>query len=553
MPNRGTEPAVLVAGAGPVGLTVAHELTRRGVPVRIVDRADGPAVTSRATATHARTLEIFDQMGVLPRLLPRGQRVVHFSLHQRGRRLIQFDTNYTRLPTRFPFSLMVDQVITEEVLRSSLRDLGVEIEWGVELVSLAQSPDRVAATLRHRGGRTEDVTVPWLVGTDGAHSTVRKQLGLTLLGERTETWLNADVVIESDLRRDSNHLLHTGDGTILLVPFPDAGKWRTVDTVDIDHSDDWEYVRARLARKLAQALRRPVEVGSPTWVSVFTVQQRMIQQMRVGRCFVAGDAAHVHSPASGQGMNTGIQDGYNLAWKLADVVHGRAEDALLDSYGAERVPIGEKLLKSTRKATALVALRTAIAPVALPVALGVLNTLKPIKRKIEGKIIRGFCGLALEYEQSPLTQRPADRDTRGGIPPGHRVGCDRAAESNHPGWQALCAELRDPRWKLLAFVDGPEARVALEHADQRYGAAVSVRTVSRDGAARLGPHPLADPDGALRKGIGAGAGDYALIRPDGYLAGKGDVGTAGQLDAQLRAVHLVPHDNIQLDEIGVRR
>lgn len=548
-----TAPQVLIAGAGPAGLTAAHELARRGVRVRIIDKASGPAVTSRATANHARTLEICDQMGLLARLLPIGQQVVHFTLHQHGRRLISFDTNYSKLPTRYPFSLMIDQVITERVLRESLGELGTKVEWSTELESLEPRQDQVAVRLRHADGETEDVAVPWLLGADGAHSTVRKQLGLQLIGDSTQTWMNADAVLSVDLPRDSNHLIHTGSGTILLVPFPDPGKWRAVDTVDVDHTEDWEFVRARLGQKLSRALRRPVEVAPPTWVSVFTAQQRMIKDMRVGRCFVLGDAAHVHSPASGQGMNTGIQDAYNLAWKLADVVRGHADESLLDTYSVERVPVGAKLLGATRTATTLVALRNGLAPVLLPVGLGILNALKPVKRRVEGKIIRGFCGLALHYEQSPLTlpRREPGRDSGAGIQPGHRVACDVQAERTSPGWRALCEELTDPRWTLLACAGGPgqctQIRALLDAVEKGYGEAISVRVVSPVLDDAVGPHPLADPDGGLRRGFGLRAGEYALIRPDGYLAAKGQISSTEGFPPLLRRFFLTPRAEACVD------
>ena len=522
---------VLVAGAGPVGLTAAHELVRRGVRVRVVDKASGPATTSRALATHARTMEICDQMGVLDRLMPLGRPVEHFSLHQGGKLRVRFDTDYRTMPTRFPFSLMVDQVVTERVLREHLSELGVEVEWGVELTSFEPHTDSVSATLRHADGRVEEITAGWLVGTDGARSTVRKRLGLELLGETTLTWLNVDVQLDTDLPPDSNHLLFTDDGTLLLVPFPEPGKWRVVDTTDCatDAADDPEAIRARLAGKISRTLGRTVLVSSPTWLSVFTVQQRMIRQMRVGRVFVAGDAAHIHSPASGQGMNTGIQDAYNLAWKLADVVHGFAEDALLDSYGAERVPIGETLLGSTRKATAMVALRNKMLPILMPPATGLLNFLYPIKRKLEGKLIRGFCGLALHYAQSPLS---------GAVPgAGQRVGCTAEDERTSQGWRELIAELRDPRWKLLAFTEEAD----LDDIAHRHSGAMSVRTVS---ASARGHRPLADPDGLLRKGLGVPPGHFVLIRPDGYVATSGPVDS---LELSLRESHLVPGPVVPLN------
>ncbi|WP_018681638.1 FAD-dependent oxidoreductase [Actinokineospora enzanensis] len=523
------EAAVLVAGAGPVGLVVAHELARRGVRVRVVDAAPGPATTSRAMATHARTLELFDQIGLAERLLPLGRKVEHFSVHQRGRRLVRFDTNYDALPTRFPFSLMVDQVLTERVLREGVAGQGVDIEWSVAVAGLEQDADGVTVRLRHGHGGLETVRVPWLVGADGGRSVVRKSLGLRLSGDSTQTWLNADVVVDVDLPPNSNHLVHTGAGALLLVPFPEPGKWRVIDTVD--HEGDAETVRARIEAKLTGALRKPVSVSAPTWVSVFTVQQRMIERMRVGRCFVAGDAAHVHSPASGQGMNTGLQDGINLAWKLADVVRGHATETLLDTYGAERVPIGATLLRSTRTATALVALRDTLAPVLLPLGLGVVSRVRPLKRKIEGKIVRGFCGLGLNYRDSPLSTVA----TGSGWQPGDRVGCTEKDVAESPGWRALLAQLRDPRWTLLHFA-GPSV-VPLSVPDT----AVALRTVL--GASSTGDHPapLPDPDGRLHRAFGGTPGSYALIRPDGYLAARGPADT---LPATLRRVGL-PADPVR--------
>lgn len=537
----GAGPEVLVAGAGPAGLTAAHELARRGVRVRVVDKAAGPAVTSRALATHARTLEVYDQMGLLTEVLPRGRRVVHFTLHQGGHTLIRFDTNYDGLPTRYPFSLMVDQVKTELVLREALARLGVEVEWGAALEGFDQDDAGVTAVLRGPGGTTAQ-RVSWLVGADGGHSLVRSRLDLPLLGDATETWLNADVVLSGDgLPPDSNHLLQAGKGSILLVPFPERGKWRAVDTSDTTGADDDEAVRAALEQKISRALGRPVKVAKPTWVSVFTAQQRMVPRMRDGRCFLVGDAAHVHSPASGQGMNVGIQDAVNLGWKLADVVRGHASDGLLDSYSAERVPVGRKLLGSTRTATALVALRTVAAPVAIPIGLAVVRHLPPLKRRIERKIIRGFCGLGLNYRESPLTGTPAGPKPQRPLTAGDRAGCDERSFQASTGWQRMCEELRDPRWTLLTCPSAPgEATSADPPAEVAgaYEAAVSVRVVTDTGEQTAGPaEPLADPGGHLRRDLGLGPGTCALIRPDGYLAARGRL---GDLPGLLRDRGLLP-------------
>lgn len=471
--NNGESPQVLVVGAGPVGLTAAHELARHGVRVRLVDAAQGPATTSRALATHARTLETYDQMGLADEILPRGRRVEHFTLHQNGRRLIRFDTDYSKLPTRFPFTLMIDQCIAEEVLRTAAAQRGVSVEWGVRLLDFTQDDSEVRARLQHPDGRVETVTTPWLVGTDGGHSTVRKHLGLVLSGESSETWLIADAQVECDLPTDSIHWLRTPRGTVMMVPFPETGKWRLLDTAETDRSDDQAFIAGRFAEKIAAGTGRGAAVADPSWISVFTIQQRMLQQMRVGRVFVAGDAAHVHSPASGQGLNTGIQDAFNLSWKLAAVLAGEADGTLLDSYTAERVPVGAELLRSTRMATVLIQLRSRAMASLLRVLFTVVRSLPPVKGRIQRKIMGGMSALGLSYADIP----PARGVDPGPAGPGARAAQVTADRAAHPAWAGLLAELRSPGWTLVS-----------------------------------------EPDPVIREDLGMAPDGWLLIRPDGYVA-----------------------------------
>ncbi|MFD8861247.1 FAD-dependent oxidoreductase [Streptomyces vinaceus] len=533
---------VLVVGAGPVGLTAAHELARRGLRVRLVDGAPGPARESRAVAVHPRTLETFDQMGLVDGVLARGRKNRAFTMYARGSRLVRLDADYASMPTRFPYSLIIAQTETEAVLREAVARLGVTVEWGVRLASFEQDGDGVRALLEHPDGAAEEYEVPWLVGCDGGHSTVRKQLGLPLLGESSETWALADAPVSTDLPPDTIYWVHTGSQALMMVPYQREGYWRLLDTAPGEQRAGEDPAR-RFSQKLSAGLGRPVRVGEPEWTSVFTFQQRMVPRMHDGRCFVAGDAAHVHSPASGQGMNTGVQEAYNLAWKLAMAARGQAGAELVATYGQERVPVGKALIGSTRKATFLVQFKNALAGVALPVVFTFVRNIGPLRRAIQRKVLGGMSGLRLSYGDSPLSTA----DPLMGLPAGSRAAA-AAARRGDPGSEALRAELRDTRWTLVWEAGGPGAtlRAVAAAAARAHGDWLSVRTVG-DGAAggvpdgadvtggtdgtsgTGGPRPLADPGGVLRRALGLRPGGWLLIRPDGYVAAGGAALTRGAL------------------------
>ncbi|MFD4246265.1 FAD-dependent oxidoreductase [Streptomyces sp. NPDC058525] len=517
---------VLVVGAGPVGLTAAHELARRGLRVRLVDGADGPARTSRAVAVHPRTLETFDQMGVVAPVIEAGRHNRAFTMFARGRRLVRLDADYASMPTRYPYTVIIEQTRTEAVLREAVARLGVSVEWGVRLTGLTQDPSGVRARLERADGTREEYEVPWLVGCDGGHSTVRKQLGLPLLGESSETWELADAPVVTGLAQDSIYWVHTGRQAMMMVPYSREGHWRLLDTAPA--GDAAGSVASRFGTKLSAGLGQSVSVGEPQWTSVFTFQQRMVPRMHEGRCFVAGDAAHVHSPASGQGMNTGVQEAYNLAWKLAQVEQGWAGRELLDTYGEERVPVGKALLGSTRTATFLVQFKNVMAGVMLPVVMGVVRNVPPLRRAIQRKVLGGMSGLRLAYPESSLTLP----DPGTATPAGSRASAAAARFPGDPGADALQAELRDTRWSLLYAAGGPAAAgAAAAEAAAAYGPWLSVRTVG--GAPGEGPGALADPDGRLRQELGLVPGGWVLIRPDGYFAASGASLTGGILRTAL--------------------
>ncbi|MCO5968052.1 FAD-dependent oxidoreductase [Actinoallomurus soli] len=498
---------VLIAGAGPVGLTAALQLARWGVDVRVVDAAPGPATTSRALNTHSRTLELYDQMGILGDIAPFGVRVNAFVRHLDDGPL-RLDYDYTGLETRFPYMFMVDQVITERVLRGHAAAAGATVEWNTALRSFTQDGAGVRAVLENAGGEEEIVQARYLWGCDGGHSIVRKSLRLPLQGESTYTWLIADAVVDTPVARDALHWMFPPDGLVMLFPFPDPHKWRLLDTTGEGDPNRPEEVAARFSAKFSQALGRETRVETPTWVSTFTIQQRAVPAMHVGRCFVSGDAAHVHSPASGQGMNTSIQDAANLAWKLAMVLRGEADPGLLETYDAERVPVGQALLASTGEV--------------MEVAMTTGEDGRDSDYAFLRQLIRGMSGLALDYAGSPLTTGGGNASGAAGPRPGERLTQVGAADADSPGWTVLREAIRRPGWHLLVFAPADAPRTApawlRTHLIVPHGPGPERHRHEGPG---LGTALIHDADLRLRQTLGAGAGDWILVRPDGYLAARG--------------------------------
>src|SRR4030095_8331631 len=325
--------APLVVGAGPVGLTMPNELARHGVRCRIIDRAAERSQTSRALAIFPRTLEAFETMGLADRFVAQGLRLHGLSLHHGQEEIAQIDL--TSVASPFPFALGLPQSETERLLGENLCSLGIEVERGVELTGLTQTSDAVRAVLRRSDGREESVETPWLIGCDGAHSATRHILGMDFEGAQyDESFILADVQLESTLARDRVHLFLGEDGVLGVIPFA-QNRWRIVANIPPESRRDQSLPDLTLPEVQALLDRRTVpglQASVPVWLARFHISHRKVRQFRQLRVFLAGDAAHIHSPAGGQGMNTGIQDAFNLGWKLALVVRGNALARLLASY-----------------------------------------------------------------------------------------------------------------------------------------------------------------------------------------------------------------------------
>ena len=333
---------VLIAGAGPTGLTLACELARRSVPFRLVDAALAPFNGSRGKGLQPRTLEVFDDIGIVHDVLTSGALYPRFRVHAGPLSIPVWRMSKQRTSTSdtpYPNLWMIPQWRTEEILRARLGTFGGAVEYGVALTSFNQDEDLVQAILTRTDGAVEQVHARFLVGCDGGHSAVRKSLGLRFEGEALEgqRLIAADVELEG-LDRDHWHLWPLAKGCVLtLCPLPGTAYFQLAAPLST-RAPAPEISEDGLRSLIAAATGGRVHVKSVAWMSLYRPQVRMVDRYRVGRVFVAGDAAHVHPPAGGQGLNTGVQDAYNLGWKLAHVSTG-APDGLLDTYEAERLPV----------------------------------------------------------------------------------------------------------------------------------------------------------------------------------------------------------------------
>ena len=316
---------VLIIGAGPTGLTMACELLRHGLSCRIVDELDAPVTTSKAAVVHARTMEVFDDMGVAPTILAHARIVKGLRLFSKEKELAHAVASGIDSP--FPHPYGISQHDTERALGEHLVSLGCAVERGKRLESLDLGDAGVTAHFASAGSGRDSIDAKWLVGCDGAHSAVRKGLGFTFEGAPYEERLvQADVKIEwpTPMPADEALAFFHHEGPVLMFPLFRDGRYRVIALL-FGEAPDVEPTLEALQGVLDRRGVRGAKMSDPAWTIAFRIHHRMSDHYRKGRAFIAGDAAHIHSPAGGQGMNTGIQDAYNLAWKLALVERRRRE------------------------------------------------------------------------------------------------------------------------------------------------------------------------------------------------------------------------------------
>jgi 2-polyprenyl-6-methoxyphenol hydroxylase-like FAD-dependent oxidoreductase len=536
---------VLVVGAGPTGLTLACELLRRGVGCRIIDKAPAPATTSRALGLQPRNLELFDRMGIIDEVLSTGGPVIDANLYDGHRLILTISAAGVRsLATPYPRLRITPQISVEAPLFSRLHALGGRVERGRELVGFADVGDGVISTvIRGDTGETEEMGARWLVGCDGSRSRVRKALGVPFEGDTyDEKFLLADVNLDWNRARDRTHTWFPPAGMFTVFPLPGTSRWRIFAVMEDGSAPP---VSLELFRRLFRERTgdTTTTVSDPAWMSDFTINRRMAARYRVGRTFLAGDAAHVHSPFGAQGMNTGIQDAYNLAWKLALVLAGKSPERLLDTYEEERFPVAKRVLSQTDANTRILLSDN---PLMRFVRERVI-TLKPVqdfiaRRSSQLSVNYRASSLSRSYHEPPPKMLPPRLGQvagiggwipfRSGLRPGDRAPDGPAVSAASGEETSLFRELRGTRFGLLLF--GGTTRAEAGYANLATTARRVEERLPDDIQAHLlvaadevpegleqNGSVLLDGSGTLHGLYGVRAEALYLVRPDGYVGLRG--------------------------------
>jgi len=489
---------VLIVGAGPTGLMLANQLARRGLRPLIIDRHAGPSLQTRALGVQARTLEIYAQLGIAGRALQLGKRGNGANIWAEGKPMARVPLgDVGRGMTPYPYILILGQDDNERIMGERLRELGGAVQWNTELTGLKEARDHVVATLKQPDGTARDITAAWVAGCDGARSAVRELNGIGFPGAPYEhVFFVADVEATGAMVPDELNVYLWRKGFHLFFPMRGQDHWRVVgilpEALKGKEGAGFDDVVPSIRGEAGSGL----EFKACSWFSTYRIHHRSASRFRAGRCFLLGDAAHIHSPVGAQGMNTGLQDAYNLAWKLTLVISGRADAKLLDTYGAERVPVAQRLLGTTDRAFMLVVndhwlvglLRTKVLARIAALAMD----LAPVRRFA----FRTVSQTGIHYRASPLSE------PGGGLPGDAPQAGDRfpwlqlKMRADGPV-EDLFRALDDLRFHLLLFGQS----TAGSHKD------FQVHSIPAD------PHNEEELDRARIP-----ATSFYLLRPDGHVA-----------------------------------
>ena len=489
---------VIIIGAGPTGLSLACQLIRYGIDFVLVEKNDTVTPFSKAIGIQARTLEVYDQIGLAQPAIELGTIASRVRLVEGGEVRGEMNLgNFGKDLSPYPYMLMLEQSKNEELLYEYVRRHGREVRWNTELENFSQDATGVTARVKTPSGESETIRGKFLAGCDGASSPVRRGLGLTFGGSTFERlFYVADARVDWDLPHDALHVCLAKDVFVAFFPMPGEDRYRVVGTFpESKNEEQGEVVYEEIEREIKEQAKLKLELSDVRWFSLYKVHSRRVNKFSEGRCFLAGDSAHIHSPAGAQGMNTGIQDAYNLAWKLALVVNGIAKQELLDTYNEERLANAQRLLESTDRMFELAAgshwlmsfIRTTIFP---PVA-GFVASLESVSKRIFPLISQ----IGINYRKAALSEHTDDEsdDVKAG---------DRLPYFLIDG-QSIFDKLNEPKFHLLLFSNGEKSEACEEFAS-KFGSLVDCHVI-----------PITD----RVKEIFEREDEFSVfLRPDNYIA-----------------------------------
>ncbi len=507
------EHPILIVGAGPVGLTAALALARYKVPVRLIDKEPLPNPYSKAVALHPRTLEIFESLGVIRDFLEAGHKIQWLTFFVEGKKRVFLETG--SLPTAYPFIVSLPQSETETILTKHLLDLGIRVDRHCELIEASIKDDFVECTLINDNGNKETLITPYLIGCDGAHGFVRSAMGASFPGfDYLKHFVLADVTMNYPAKKEEVRGFLTPGKNILFFPLNGKDRYRVICQLSFLSKEELDRVSfSRFKEMIEEVPGQSIRILDHQWFSVFSIHHRLSDHYRDRRVFIAGDAAHVHSPVGGQGLNMGLQDVYNLAWKLASVSKGTGGERLLRSYAEERRPVAEKVLSLTDKMTDFLPVRRGFSFSVKKMILFFLGRSEKMKRSF----LYRLSGLSIHYRKSSLVARGG---SLFGIRSGDRFLNAFVTEISTEKERKIIDFLQDPlKHRLVIFGNRKrhqEMATFIKEAEgefQKY-LTISVIFPSKEGAEK---GYLIDNGGKVAAPYRQGAVFFVLVRPDGYI------------------------------------
>lgn len=499
MPTASTTDVVIV-GAGPTGLSLACQLIRYGIAFVIIEKNEGITPYSKALGVQARTLEIYEQLDLATRAVARGTITGKVRLLEGGEVVGEFDlSNIGAGLSPYPYLLVFEQSQNERLLHEYMQAHGKSVHWQTELESFSQDEQGIAATVKDGGGSRRVIAGKYLIGCDGPKSAVRHGLGLSFAGSTFERlFYVADVRLDWKYSHDALHVCLTKNAVLAFFPMPGERRWRIVGAFPEGMAkDENEIAYEEIEARIKEEAELELDITQVDWFSTYKVHTRHVEKFSAGRCFLAGDAAHIHTPAGGQGMNTGIQDAYNLAWKLALVVKGAASPQILATYNEERLPNARRLLETTDRMFNLAAgsdwllnvIRTTIFP---PMAKLILS-IDAVKKRFFPLISQ----IGISYRENSLSDHNGDAEFAV------KAG-DRFPYFLIEG-QSIYDRLREPKFHLLTFSDGEgDYKQEREEICRGYAELMDTHVVP------LYPHVV--------EIFGMNQPFSLLLRPDNYIA-----------------------------------